>query len=58
VKLDRLIPSKDMFNWIGSIHGPEGSPFQGGIFHFPTDFLLKLPQIRFTTRVYHSNISS
>ncbi len=58
MKLDRLIPSKDMFNWIGSIHGSEGSPFQGGIFHFPTDFPFKPSQIRFPTRVYHLNISS
>jgi ubiquitin-conjugating enzyme E2 D/E len=55
----RLVdPSKDMFNWIGSIHGPEGSLFQVGIFHFPTDLPFKSPRIRYTTRVYHANISS
>ncbi|CAF2441684.1 unnamed protein product [Rotaria sp. Silwood2] len=55
-------PSKDMFNWNGSIRGPEGTPFQDGIFQltirFPTDFPFKPPRIRFTTRIYHPNISS
>ncbi len=54
-------PSKYMFNWIGSIYSPEGSPFQGGTFHltihFPNDFPFKPPRIRFTIRVYHPNIS-
>lgn len=53
-------PSVDMFNWIGFIRGPDGTPFEGGKFplsiRFPTDFPFKPPRIRFTTRIYHPNV--
>lgn len=52
----------DMINWIGSIRGPEGTPFENGVFkltiHFPPDYPFKPPRIRFATRIYHPNISS
>ncbi|CAF3265904.1 unnamed protein product [Rotaria socialis] len=59
----------DMFNWNDSIRGPKGSPnfktFLGGLSPpQPTpgaatiDYPFKPPRIRFTTLIYHPNIST
>jgi ubiquitin-conjugating enzyme E2 D/E len=51
----------DMLHWTGSMMGPEGSPYQGGIFEIdiviPCEFPFKPPLFRFTTKLYHPNIS-
>jgi len=43
-----------------AIMGPEGSPYQGGLFKLevsiPERYPLEPPQMRFTTPVYHPNI--
>lgn len=52
----------DMFSWTGTLIGPEGTPYEGGMFSldikFPADYPFKAPQVRFTTKIYHCNIDA
>jgi ubiquitin-conjugating enzyme E2 D/E len=53
--------NNNLMIWDGTIIGPIGSPFEGGIFNltikFPNNYPFKPPDIKFTTPVYHPNIS-
>ncbi|KIJ40413.1 hypothetical protein M422DRAFT_120718, partial [Sphaerobolus stellatus SS14] len=57
-----LGPTEDsLFQWRGSIPGPEGSCYEGGVFWMdiilPQDYPFSAPKVLFTTRIYHMNIS-
>mmetsp|Transcript_31779 Transcript_31779/g.69322 ORF Transcript_31779/g.69322 Transcript_31779/m.69322 type:complete len:151 (+) Transcript_31779:34-486(+) len=55
------VPYSDNLRYFNvAIHGPEGSPYEGGTFRlelFLTDeYPMGAPKVRFLTKIYHPNI--
>ncbi|PXF44138.1 Ubiquitin-conjugating enzyme E2 E3 [Gracilariopsis chorda] len=52
----------NIYEWVATIEGPEGSPYESGVFFvaisFPKDYPFSPPKITFRTRIYHCNINS
>jgi ubiquitin-conjugating enzyme (huntingtin interacting protein 2) len=52
----------EIFHLRGSFNGPEGTPYEGGLFvvdmRLPYDYPLKPPECTFSTRIYHPNVGS
>lgn len=53
------VSEDDLFLWEALIQGPEGTPYEGGIFpaelKFPRDYPLSPPSMRFEGGVWHPN---
>ena len=56
------VKEDDIYEWEGTIIGPEDTPYENGIFklriNIPNDYPFKPPQIEFKTKIYHCNVSS
>jgi ubiquitin-conjugating enzyme E2 D/E len=55
-------PTGSALDWLVTLYGPEGTPYEGGLFKvrlkLPTDYPFKPPRVNFTTKMYHPNIDS
>jgi ubiquitin-conjugating enzyme E2 G2 len=53
------ITEDDLLHWEAVIQGPEGTPFEGGVFpaelKFPRDYPLAPPTMKFIGEVFHPN---
>lgn len=51
----------DMYHWTLRLVGPASTPYSGGVFSldikYPPSYPFKPPEVRFTTPIYHVNIS-
>lgn len=57
----QAIPSEEDIRYFDvSIQGPDGSPFEKGIFKLelwlPSSYPMEPPKVRFLTKIYHPNI--
>ena len=52
--------SNSLYIWHGNLRGPEGTPYEGGVFHieitFPQDYPVSPPTIKLFTPLPHPNV--
>ena len=53
------VSEDDLLHWEAMIQGPEGTPFEGGVFpaelKFPADYPLAPPTMKFLGEIWHPN---
>lgn len=58
----KLNNENDLTHLTGYFRGPPGTPYEGGMFQvnidIPNEYPFKPPQMKFSTKIYHPNISS
>ncbi|KAL7560649.1 hypothetical protein ACA910_001333 [Epithemia clementina (nom. ined.)] len=58
----KVINDGDIRHLRGTIQGPEGTPYEGGIFEIdiiiPKQYPFEPPKMKFMTKIWHPNISS
>ena len=56
------VNDKDPKHLKGTIQGPEGTPYEGGVFQIdiviPTQYPFEPPKMKFETKIWRPNISS
>ncbi len=56
------LKNNNIYEWIATLVGPTGTPYDGGLFTlkivFPKNYPFTSPKINFETPIYHCNISS
>ncbi|CAG2102711.1 unnamed protein product [Medioppia subpectinata] len=62
VPFGSVAPTDNLLVWKVLLNGPEGTPYEGGVFElelvFPDTYPTRYPQIKFKTQIFHANISS
>lgn len=62
VTLNPADNADDLTHLQGSFPGPPDTPYEGGKFvvdiRIPADYPFRPPQMKFTTRIWHPNVSS
>nr|CAG4638748.1 EOG090X0DZY [Cyclestheria hislopi] len=52
----------DFFSWVGTIHGPVGTVYEGLVYklslHFPNGYPFTAPTVKFVTSCFHPNVDT
>ena len=61
-KAATAFPTENLFNWVGTIKGSDGTVYEGLEYklsiQFPADYPYAAPTIKFTTPCFHPNVDN